>query len=662
MQNEKVLLEILSNRFTGVVEEMGYVIHRAAFSIFIKETWDFDSALISPSGEVFCYPRNIGVTNMLGIDLGPAIRAIKDYRPGDVIITNDPLTTEGMCTHKPDIMMFRPVFHQDKLICFLWCFVHCSDVGGLVPGSIAPTAYDHFQEGLTIPPRKLYSAGVLDEDLRDLILANCRTPKQNWGDMKALLAALAVGEKRIGQTIEQFGVDTIRTGIDRLLDYGERRARAIFADLPDGDYEFSDYVEIDFATKFFARIKLKVTISGSDVMVDFTGTDAQVRAAINLPTQGKLNQWIVLGIVNYLRTADRSLPLNKGILRSVKVNIPQGTILNPTRNAATGVRHASGYRVSDAMLGALSRAVPEQIPSAGAGGTAIILMSRQDPRRGHYTVNVLQPMAGGSGARPTKDGIDGAHFSAGSLRNVPTESIEVEEPVIVNQYRLSNEVAAGAQRGGAAIIFEFECLAPDAILTARGMDRFRIRPWGRKGGRPGTLGATVLNPGTDHEKQIGKIDVLHLRQGDVVRVTTPGGAGYGLPIDRKVEAVARDVKDGFVSLEEARKVYGVVFRDGTVDAAETEGIRRSMRNGQAVPEYDFGSERADYETALPTFLQDAVAELALEFEPAMRPYVRDKLYPILISSRWRDHSTRLHDLKEELRGILAEGAMAAGAS
>jgi N-methylhydantoinase B len=626
MPADKILLEILNNRFTGIVEEMGYVIHRASFTVFVKETWDFDSALITPRGEVFCYPRNIGVTNMLGIDMGPAIHCIDHYEPGDVIVTNDPHMTRGMSTHLPDIMLFKPLYFEGRLLCFAWCFVHSSDVGGLVPGSIAPTAYDRYQEGLTIPPTKLVKAGKLNEELLRIILANCRIPEQNWGDIKALLAALNIAERRIGQVVAQYGVQSVENAINALMDYGEQRARAILSAVPDGEYRFSDYVEADFVSKYFVRVNVRVVVEGADLLLDFTGTDAQMRAAMNLPTYGKPNQWVVLGIVNFLRTSDRALPLNRGILRSVKVNIPEGSFLNPTPFVATGVRHATGYRVSDAVLGALSQAVPERIPAAGAGQVAIILYSHLDPRTGGYSVNVLQPMQGGCGGRPTKDGIDGVNFSAGSLRNVPTESIELEAPLLVNRYMLTDQAAAGRFRGGSGVTIEFQSLAPNAIVTARGMDRFKLRPYGRKGGHPGSLGETLLNPGTATETNIGKVDILRLTPGDVVRITAPSGAGYGDPLDRDPEMVLTDIANGFVPIAEAADVYGVVLSETGIDAEATQRRRATLRTRQPGEEFVFGKERAAYEARLPPLVQDLVAELLSECPAATRQFLRDRLY------------------------------------
>ncbi|MBI3707039.1 MAG: hydantoinase B/oxoprolinase family protein [Proteobacteria bacterium] len=660
MPSEKVLLEILNNRFTGIVEEMGYVIHRASFTVFVKETWDFDSALLTPEGEVFCYPRNIGVTNMLGIDMGPAVRCIDHLEPGDVIVTNDPHTTRGMCTHLPDIMLFKPLFFGGKLVCFAWCFVHSSDVGGLVPGSIAPTAYDRYQEGLTIPPTKLVKAGKLNDELLRIILANCRIPEQNWGDMKALLAALNIAERRIGQVVAQYGAESVESGIRGLMNYGEHRAREILRGIPDGEYRFADYIEVDFVTKYFVRINVRVVVEQGNLLLDFTGTDTQMRAAMNLPTYGRPNQWVVLGIVNFLRTSDRALPVNRGILRSVKVHIPEGTLLNPAPFVATGVRHTTGYRVSDAVLGALSQAAPERIPAAGAGQVAIVLYSHLDSRTGGYSVNVLQPMQGGCGGRPTKDGIDGVNFSAGSLRNVPTESIELEAPIVVNRYMLADKAAAGRYRGGSGVIFEFQSLAPNAIVTARGMDRFKLRPYGRKGAHPGSLGETLVNPGTAQETNIGKIDILKLNPGDVVRITAPGGAGYGDPLDRDPAMVLTDIENGFVSEVEAADVYGVSVANGRVDAAATKVLRERLTNHPSTEEFVFGPERMEYETRLPHAIQDLVAELLAAYPAATRQFLRDRLYARIEA----DAKLRSQPAAEIRRGLFAllEEAMAQGKS
>lgn len=628
MALDKVLLEVLSNRFTGIVEEMGYVIHRAAFTTFVKETWDFDSALVTAGGEVFAYPRNIGVTNMLSMSMTAAIGCFETYEPGDVILSNDPIHARGMCTHLPDYMMFRPIFADGRLVCFGWCFLHASDVGGIVPGSIAPHASDRFQEGVVIPPVKLFKAGRLDEEVRRFILANCRIPEQNWGDICALTAALATAERRMGDCFAQYGAEEVSRMIDGLLDYGEARSRAVIAALPDGRYEFSDYLEGDLLKTHNVRIKLALEKKGSDILLDFSGTDPQVNAAFNLPTHGMLNQFLVLGVVNFLRTTDPGIPFNRGMVRPVSVKVPEGSILNPTKFAATGIRYTTALRVSDVVMGALSQAAPDRIPAAGSGQFGLLTLSDLDPHTGSYIVHVLEPLQGGSGGRPGKDGIDGMNFSGGALRNAPIEALELDSPIFVTGYMLNDGVAPGKWRGGSGILLEFQLLSPHAQISSRGWDRFHFRPWGRDGGSGGTLGHTsIIDPNGD-ATSIPKIEVLRLAPGHTVRIVSPGGGGFGDPLKRSPEAVQRDVEDGFVSSAEARDVYGVVLIEDGVDAAATMKLRQTLRsaNTKNPSFFEYGSERQAYETRLSRSFQDLVVEVLAEEPVSSRLYLRDVIY------------------------------------
>jgi N-methylhydantoinase B len=337
----------------------------------------------------------------------------------------------------------------------------------------------------------------------------------------------------------------------------------------------------------------------------------------------------VLGIVNYLRTTDRSLPLNRGMLRPVTVDVPKGSLLNPLPFVATGVRHATGYRVSDSVLGALSQAVPARIPAAGAGQVAIVLLSHLDASTGNYKVNVLQPMQGGCGGRPTKDGIDGVNFSAGSLRNVPTESIELEAPIFVKRYMLRDEVAAGRYRGGAGVVFEFQVNTPNTVITARGMERFRFQPWGRVGAGPGASGQTLVDPDEPNARVIGKIDVLKLEPGTTVRILSPGGGGYGDPLDRDPAAVAKDVADGLVTTVEAHDEYGVVLVNGGLDVAATERRRDARGTTRTAPAFSFGKEREQYESRFPPALQDAVAAELMTYSASSRHFLKEQVFDVL---------------------------------
>jgi N-methylhydantoinase B len=627
MSVDKVLLEVLNNRFTGIVEEMGYVIHRAAFTTFVKETWDFDSALLTPEGDVFVYPRNIGVTNMLAIDMKPAIDCFAKYEPGDIVLMNDPFHSRGMCTHFPDLMAFKPIFHDGRIVCFAWCFLHSSDVGGIVPGSITPRASDRFQEGFSMPPVKLYKAGRLDEEIKRVILSNCRIPEQNWGDIRALMAALSIAERRMTDVVAQYGAAQVDDVMHGLIDYGEKRAREVFAAVPDGEYTFSDYLEGDGFGKYHVRIKVRLVVKGSDVLMDFTGTDPQVPAAFNLPTFGAMNQFLVLGIVNFLRTSDPHLPFNRGIVRPVVVIVPEGTVLNPGRYAATGVRYTTALRISDVVMGALSKAVPEKIPAAGSGQMGILTLSDLEAKTGMYEVHVLEPLQGGSGGRPGMDGIDGVNFSGGALRNAPIEALELDAPILVSRYMLSDKVAAGRYRGGAGVVFEFQTLSPHAMVSSRGWDRFLIRPWGRFGGHPGPLGETVVFRPGERPRKIPKIDSLTLQKGEVVRITSPGGGGYGDPLQRDPQLVLHDSVQGFVTRRQAEQDYGVVLKSAGVDVAATKKTRDAMVSRRRdLGEFCYGSERESYEKTLPASFQDRVLALLADQPAANRFYLRNLAY------------------------------------
>src|SRR5690349_16712426 len=287
MIGDKIALEILSNRFQAIVDEMAQALFRTAYTVFIKETQDYGAVLVSPQGEVFAASRRYGVLMMVGMPMDDAIRAIgDDVAEGDIFMTNDPVSTGGMCTHLNDVFLWKPIFHDGKLICYAWTFVHMSDVGGRVSGSIAPSSTELIQEGIRVPPQKLFRAGVLDETFLKMFLANTRTGEQNWGDMKACIAALSTAERRMQELLDRFGEEKISKGIVDVLNYAETQAMRVISSVPNGDYYFSDFVEADMVGQGLLRINLKLTIADGLMKMDFTGTAPQVRAALNLPSFG----------------------------------------------------------------------------------------------------------------------------------------------------------------------------------------------------------------------------------------------------------------------------------------------------------------------------------------------------------------------------------------
>ena len=635
VHTDKVFLEILNNRLNGITSEMGHIIHKASFTPFIKEAWDFGQALVTREGEIFSYPRDIGVAFMVASLMDDMIRAIDDYEPGDIVIANDPYTTGALCTHLPDIHLLKPYFHDGELICFSWTFIHSSDVGGMVPGSIAPAAYDIFQEGLRLPPLKLYRAGQLNEDILRIILSNSRIPYHNHGDLKALISAMTVAEKRLDQTIDKYGLGKVTQGIEDLLKYGEARARDIISLIPDGSYEVCDYLEMDITDEPPSRIKLRLEVQGSEILLDFGGTDPQVRASLNLPTFGKNHHFINAGILNFIHGIDKSIPLNRGILRPVKVDIPEGTVLNPEPLAACGIRFVSAVRVMEMIFGALSLATdredaPEEVrgtvPTAGSGMLGVGLLAMTDPRDNKFKLNVVQPLWGGSGGRPIKDGLDGADLPAGFLRNIPAETSEAEMPMLIHNFKLATDVPppAGKWRGGLGIDMQFQVFAPNAILTTRGMERCLFRPWGRKGGAYGTRATTTVNPGTDKEKAIGKItEALHLNPNDVIRIVTPNGGGYGDPLERPPSKVLKDVSDGYLSEDTALEQYGVVIADGVVNRQASADRRRELAAQRGPqPEFSYGPEREAFEATFAPDLQDSLNRLIDDLPVGQRQYYR----------------------------------------
>jgi N-methylhydantoinase B len=621
MKTSPVQLEIFRNRFQAIVEEMASVTLRTGFTVFVKETSDFGACLVAPTGEVLAAPTETSVSLMIGLPGWEAIGAFDSYEEGDVCIANDPDTTRGLSTHLPDIWVWRPIFVDGEIIAFAFNFIHSSDVGGRVPGSITPVATDVWQEGLRIPPLKLVRAGTMNDDIIKLILTNCRIPDQNWGDIKAELASLATADRRVRELVERYGRDAVRDGIADLLTSAEERARKIISTIPDNRYEASDYMEIDTGegSDRPIRIALALEIRGDEIKLDFTGSDVQVKAAFNLPTYGQPGHYMLsLALLNYFRTLDPEIPYNSGLTRPLSMVLPQGTIVNPDPGRAYGVRAATFIRVMDCIMACLGQALPDVTPAASAGAIAIVLVSNIDPATGKRRITVAQPLSGGSGGRPRQDGIDGTSFTGGWLRNVPNEVLEAEMPVLVEDYGYATDSAApGTRRGGAGIRFRMRNLQPGTVLTARGLERFRFNAWGSLGGAPGANTRVTLDS-AGAARAIGQIDLIELGGGDVVEFVSPTGGGYGDPALRDPKHVLDDVLDFYVSVEAARSGYGVAIRDGAVDVEETRALRaaRAPRAGT-----DKGAARAAFEAQWPEAVQHDLI-MALLGQPAA---VRDTL-------------------------------------
>ncbi|TCR65309.1 hydantoinase B/oxoprolinase family protein [Bosea sp. BK604] len=611
---------MMNNRFTAIVEEASATLYRTAFTTYVKLAQDFQCALATPEGELFSHPEQSGVNIFMGLPLHSTLDFIgrETMQPGDVYITNDPFTTNGMVTHLMDVTMLRPVFHEGKLIAVGWTFIHASDIGGGVPGSISPSFTEVFQEGVRVRPMRLCRNDEIVPEVRDIFLYNSRIPDDMWGDFKAMLSALKGMERRLVELCKRYGAEQVSSGMRDVLDFAEAKARTVIAAIPDGTYSFSDYVEL-LKPGHYAHIMTTLRIEGDGIEVDFTGSDPQVPAAYNYTTGDRTHPYLVQALLNFILTQQPDTPRNGGLLRPIKTIAPRGTIVNAELPAAGGARVASSARVFDSIMACLNQAVPGGVLASGPGQIGIMALSAPHPRTGKTTVGVVNPLIGGSGGRATCDGVNAVDPRFGQVKSVPTELIEADTVLRVRRFALvPDSQSPGERQGGAALMIELENTGFEALTTVRGMNRFHFRPWGFKGGAHGRLGQAILNPGRADERNLGKIDVLKLAAGDVLRITTSAGGGFGDPLDRALDAIARDLRSGLVTAAHAERVYGLVFgADGTIDADATAARRAVLR--KAAPElFDYGPEKEAYNRIWPAQMRSSLAIKVLAQKPALR--------------------------------------------
>jgi len=596
MKLDPILQEILYHKVKAATEEMSITLARTARTTYVKEASDFGTALATLAGKFFAYPETLGVSGFLDLDCGVAIKAVPDLEPGDVIITNHPYDSGGLSTHMPDLQLIRPYFHDGKIVCYGWDFVHSSDIGGGVPSSISPSFAELFQEGLQIPPVKLVKAGKLNADFLALYKANCRIPETNMGDLQAMLAALEIGARRVAEIVAAHGVETFMQAQRDLADYAKAKARAVQRLLPDGVYEFWDLMDDDFATKIPIRIRLKMTVDDGHIHLDFDGTDPQVLAAYNIPTGGIRHPWLTLKLMHFIASYDRTVPLNYGLFENITVSVPKGTVINPEYPAAVGVRHATAIRVNDALVGAIAKAMPGLVPAPSGGTVVPTVLAEQNPVTGTRNVMVLQSLVGGTGARKGADGVDGRDSGLANLHNTPIERSEEDAAVEIQIYGLRPDSGGPGQwRGGTGLLFGFKILQEGSAVLGRGLERMVFRPWGLAGGKPGATARVVLNLGTPEARDLGKLDMYLAKKGDVVTFLTAGGGGFGDPYLRDLDLVLRDVQMGYVSVEGAARDYGVVVADGKIDRAATDALRGKPRAVARESDFDFGPERPIWE-------------------------------------------------------------------
>lgn len=538
---DAITLEVLRNALQSVAEEMGAVLKRTSFSPNIKERMDASCALFDAQGGLVAQAEHVP------IHLGSMLRALADVLAatgpldeGDVILVNDPFLAGA---HLPDVTMLAPVHVDGELIAYVADRAHHADVGGMEPGSMPGNSSEIYQEGLIIPPVKLYARGEAREDVMALVLANVRTPEERRGDLNAQLSALRIGQARLAELARKHGVRALTDGLAAVQDYAERRLRAKIAALPDGRYEAEDFLDDDGTLDEPVPIHVAIEVAGDRLHLDFTGSSPRRPGNINAVAP---MTWSASLFALKLVT-DPDIPVNGGSLRAIDLTLPEDSVVNARAPAAVCAGNTeTTQRICDTVLRAAARFAPDRTPAASQGTMNLIGVGGTDPRSGR-PFTYIETIAGGEGARPWGDGTDGVQVNMTNTMNTPIEALEISYPLRVTCYELRPGTGgAGQWRGGLGLTRAVAAVdAP--VRVSLSAERRVGAPYGLAGGSDGARGCNaVLDAGGNRRDLPGKI-TFDLAPGETVLVETPGGGGWGDAMERSPDARERDRRDGRIA-------------------------------------------------------------------------------------------------------------------
>ena len=581
---DPIAFELFKNSIFSIADEMALTICRTTYSGVLRDNMDFSTAFADANGRLVAQgltlPAHLGsIPTALDVIVG---RFGDTMQPDDMYIMNDPFDG-GM--HLPDIFIFKPIFWEGERVAFAATICHHADVGGRVPGSNASDSTEIYQEGLRIPPMKLYDRGELNQTLWMLIEKNVRVPVQVFGDLRAQLAACTIAERQFLELIERYGVTGVQIYMTEIIDHAERLTRAAVKELPDGEYEFEDWIDddgIDIDQPI--RLFVKITKRGDSMLVDWTGSSDQVKGAIN-NTLSFTKAASYTGIRSILPDG---IPNNEGVFRVINVTAPPGTIANNVLPAACAARGLTGFRMVDCIFGALAKMLPDKVCAASDGGNSGVSIGGYDAERKPYIY--VDFACGTWGGRPWGDGLQGNSNMFANMASQSVEVIEAEQPVEILAYELlPDRAGAGQYRGGAPYYRDYRFTEKEAVLQVRS-DRARFRPYGLYGGMPGQPSANYLNPHGNNQKLTSKPTMM-IQKGDVFRHELAGGGGWGDPLDRDPDHVLRDVRDELVSITSAESDYGVIINacSMTVNETATSSLREEMRAKRASSKPSFVS-------------------------------------------------------------------------
>ncbi len=565
---DPITLEVMRNGLYSIADEMIAALVRASYSTNIKDRRDTSGAIYTGSGDAAVVAQSeIGTPLHLGTMHSAVQSAMTEYplhelAPGDAVVLNTPYPAGP--GHLNDLCLISPVFYEGRLLAITANQAHHVDMGGFAPGSMPFGVTEIFQEGLQIPPVRLFHRGEMDRDLWSLIAQNVRPQREVRGDLLAQFAANCVGARRLGELAERYGVETVERYLEAMLDYSERRMRAALRGIPKGTYSFEDVMEGDGITDTRFTIRVNLEAMGDSLRADFTASDDAAQGPLNC-------RWpSVAACVYYVLKAvlDPELPPNAGAYRPVEVVVREGSLLSAVYpNAVCNANIITTQRIVDVLLGALSQVLPEKVVAACSGTMNLLNIGGIDPRNGAY-YNYLETYAGGQGAMHDQDGMDAVQNHMTNTRNAPVEAIELAYPLLVESYGLiPDSEGAGKYRGGMGIQRSLRVLGERVQLTLSS-DRAEVRPWGLFGGQPASPSRCVVRgPGGDERRLPSKV-TTSVERDHVIVTETPGGGGWGDPKGRDPEAVRRDVVAGVVSIERAREVYGVTVDPDSLTAEQ----------------------------------------------------------------------------------------------
>jgi N-methylhydantoinase B len=579
---DPITAQVIRNALSSISDEMALVIMRTAHSAIVRDSMDYSTGLCDRQGRVIAH----GMTMALHLGSFPdamqrlvAETSEKTY-PGDVFVFNDPYVAGGM--HLPDVYIVKPMFVEGELEGYACTLVHQTDMGGIAPGSTAVYAQEIYQEGMRIPVLKLYERGQANETFFKLMALNNRLPEMVSGDMRSQIAAVTNADRAFVRLVEKYGSATFRAFVEEMHDRAEAMMREEISRIPDGVYRFTDYVDGLGENPEPIVLELAIHVAGDEVTIDWTGTSGEVKGAINCPIPfTKAAGYLAVKCV-----LDGDIPNFEGFTRAIKTVAPEGSIVNPRPPAACAARALMGWRMLDALFGALGKILPDAAPAAGEGGVTFPVIAGRHHGKAFVCTETL---AGAGGALRWRDGEHGIPNPGGNGTNQPVEMIEAQFPVLVTRYGLvQNSGGPGKYRGAPAFVREYRLLADEAGLIMRS-DRRRHLPYGVDGGFPGTPCYNIVNPGPQQRVlPVMPMIPVPLKAGDVFCHISAGGAGNGDPLERDVAAVMQDLLLDIITPAYAAEVYGVVTGGtGELDEDATMTRRaalREERTGSTAPD------------------------------------------------------------------------------